>query len=51
MVHATHTTHEYTRNDMFVVQPFFIVLMLLKVPNKMKLSAKGLGNSPPNKGL
>jgi len=49
--HATHTTHEYTKIDKFVVQTFFIVLMLLKVPKKMKLSAKGLGNSPPNKGL
>ncbi len=49
--HATHRTHEYTKNDKFVVQTFFIVLMLLKVPKKMKLSAKGLGNSPPNKGL
>ncbi len=49
--HATHTTHEYTKIDKFVVETFFIVLMLLKVPKKMKLSAKGLGNSPPNKGL
>jgi hypothetical protein len=49
--HATHTTHEYTNNDKFFVHTIFIVLMLLKVPKKMKLLAKGLGNSPPNEGL
>lgn len=49
--YATHTTHEYTKNDKIFVQIFFIVLMLLKVPKEMKLLAQGLGNSPPNEGL